>query len=344
MVIKKKKFLLIILGLASLLYILLSFLTPFSKSLRERSLKAQINYIAQELKEEKDLELQRRFPEGLMFANALFSLSLMNFDGQKPFNDVEKSKLIENCIERIHSPVNLEYFDQSLTAEYGAFFQGWSNYVLKKYIHSDLFKHSIDKQKFLHLYRDKTALLEAVQSDSAQVLESYYGSVWPADNLACISSLPDTSMVRSKWLQKIKENSEHPLGLINHDNYDKKLARGSSQSLIMYFLYDIDSTFAISQNAIFQEEFMVDFLGISLVKEGYEMDVDSGPVLFKIGSVATIMNVIGQKKYGDNLHSTTAFLNLIGAPVHIRSRKFYLFKKELMFDIFMLWVMSSLNN
>ena len=68
------------------------------------------------------------------------------------------------------------------------------------------------------------------------------------------------------------------------------------------------------------------------------MDVDSGPVVLGYGASATIMNIKAQASLkSSKAKRTWAAMNIIGLPVNIFNRKFYIFKKEPMLDLFMLW-------
>ncbi len=95
-------------------------------------------------------------------------------------------------------------------------------------------------------------------------------------------------------------------------------------------------------NNDFKKIFIDDYCGVQLVKENEDgsdnMDVDSGPVVFGYGASATIMNIKTQASMKDsNSKRTWAVMNTISIPINIFGSKYYLFKKEPMFDIFMLW-------
>ncbi len=117
--------------------------------------------------------------------------------------------------------------------------------------------------------------------------------------------------------------------------------------MISYFLSYIDNDIALKTFYDYTGIFTQNILGISLVKENIgnnnSEDIDSGPVLFGYGSVATIMNcktmatlnVIGAK-------STWSLLNCLGLPINLFGKKYYLLGKEPMYDIFMLWIAVDL--
>jgi len=100
-------------------------------------------------------------------------------------------------------------------------------------------------------------------------------------------------------------------------------------------------------NELYRQAFEAPFFTIDFIKEYKDSqskeDVDSGPIINGIGSLATIMNVKAQSALGYDSRPTWAILNLAGLPINIFGKKRYLFGRELMFDIFMLWTSISLD-
>jgi hypothetical protein len=69
------------------------------------------------------------------------------------------------------------------------------------------------------------------------------------------------------------------------------------------------------------------------------MDVDSGPVIFGVGSVATMVTLKSSQILNHGCHKNTyGVINLLGMPINIFKNKYYLFKQEIIFDIFMFWL------
>jgi hypothetical protein len=112
--------------------------------------------------------------------------------------------------------------------------------------------------------------------------------------------------------------------------------------LIIYLLSEYDKELARKEHGKFKELFIESRLGIQFVKEDLKdksyYDIDSGPVILGYGSVATIVNVKAQKGIQSPSKFTEGFINLIGMPINFAGKKYYLFKKEKMFDVFMLWI------
>ena len=323
------------------IYLCFNILTPYSSYLLNRSIRHQINYLDKALVTGGDTLLQLRYPEGYMFANCIFALSLIEY-GQ--YTEDDKSTLankVDRCLSNILSERSLSSFDKQLTLPYGAFYNGWTNHTLKQYIASDLFALSKHQERYRLAHETLTI---NISQHWGNLLESYPESIWPADNIACISSLSNDT-IRGQWITMIRQQSSNSNGLINHDNTDPSIARGSSLALIQYFLSDIIAQDAVNMLTTYEDHYIDRVLGVSLVKEYIndgEQDLDSGQIVFGYGSVATLMNIRAQAQYGIREHATFGLLNMLGMPVNLFEKKYYLFKKELMLDIFMLWCSVSI--
>lgn len=103
-------------------------------------------------------------------------------------------------------------------------------------------------------------------------------------------------------------------------------------------------------NPIFCKNYIDKYLGIQFVKEHFDKigngeDIDSGPIVFGYGSVATIVNTKYQaSRQNRKSQNTWAMLNSIGIPINLFGNKYYLFKQQLMYDIFMLWTSVEIEN
>ena len=318
------------------LYLVIAFITPFSKMLQNRSTEHQINYL---LSNDKfDVEAQTRFPEGYVFFNSILALSIMEYS--KSNKKQEYAAALDGLISKLLSRKASGVFSINQKLPNGAFYNGWVNFTLKQYIESDLFQNSKAKTEFIACHDSLSKLIYQVQARDLSILDSYPNSYWPADNLVCIASLPaDASGLAEKWVELLKSTSQAEL--IHHDDLSLIKVRGSSQSLIIYLLSHIDLQLAIAEDKKFTREFKSSVLGIKFVCEdiadrSFE-DVDSGPVVLGYGSVATIMNTKATKNIGQRSRVTEGFLNMLGLPINFRGQKFYIFKQEVMFDLFMLW-------
>lgn len=320
--------------------------TPFNKSLRNRSIGNQINYLSRILDKGYDDKLQTRFPEGKIFSNALLALSTIKFCEDSGRRNSNYATVVDNCIRSIMSQDARGIFDEDMYPQYGVFYLGWSNLVYSSYRKSSLFRFSELSDAVSRESAMIDSMLITLQSDSLQIVNSYRGANWPADNLIGISSLQNDS-IKNKWIELLLETTEHESGLIHHSGSFPDQVRGSSSAMILYCLAESGYSSVDTYNEIYQDIYVDRFLGVQLVKEHEDgrnsMDLDSGPVLFGYGASATIMNITAQGRLGNRGAKTTwAAMNLISFPVNIFNRKYLLLKAESMLDLFMLWACTEL--
>lgn len=329
------------LGIGVLLYVLICLMTPFNTFLRNRSIKNQINYLSKIIDAGYDDQLQKRFPEGKLFSNALLALSTIEFCDKQRIVSQEYSYIVDSCIRRIQSSRARSTFDADMIPRYGMFYCGWSNLIYTSYINSPLFSKSKLKSEVEEESEKISLAISETLLDSIRILNSYKGSNWPADNFIGIISVKHDSL-KLDWIDRLFQTAEHTSGLIHHSGSNKMNIRGSSSAMITYCLKKAHYPDIEKYNQTYKDIFVHSFFGIQLVKENEDgsnrMDVDSGPVLFGYGASATIMNIKTQASLSSNNSKITwAALNLISVPINMFYQKYYILKKEPMLDLFMLW-------
>lgn len=330
------------LGIIIFLYITISISSVYVGFLKKRNIKNQISYLDNILSNGYDDELQLRYPEGKIFSNALLALSIIDNSNNTLTSHLEYAKIVDNCLERLLTESAQQPFSKEMVPRYGAFYNGWINFTLSKYIKSDLFELSANKNEFLNSHQKISEEIIKAHGDSIKILDTYPGVYWPADNLVGIISVNDETL-KDKWVDKLYEECTTESKLLHHTGYNTSEVRGSSQALLLYLLSEYDIEKASVDNRLFKNILVDNYIGIELVKEftkgrGIYPDVDSGPVLLGYGAVGTVMNVKLQAKLNNSKSKATwAFLNTISLPINLFGQKYYLLKKEPMFDIFMLW-------
>jgi hypothetical protein len=124
-------------------------------------------------------------------------------------------------------------------------------------------------------------------------------------------------------------------------------ARGSSQSLILAFLIDIDSNFAKTQYQQFKNLFVDERFGLPGIREYVKGethfgDIDSGPVILGIGGAASIVGMGTCGQY----HDMTLYDGLsnsikgFGMTYSLFGKRRYLFGQIPMADAFIAWSQS----
>jgi len=333
--------------LMCVIYILFNLSTPYIDYCKNRSVENQITYLDQILSEGYDDELQSRYPEGKIFSNALLALSIIDYSANAKITQKKHAIIADRCIDRLLSESTSATFSIDMVPKFGAFYNGWINFTLSNYIKSDLFDLSERRSQILASFQVLSNEIVCAQSDSIRILDSYPGASWPADNLVGMASL-DHKILKNQWIDKLYATSNTESKLLNHSGYNTAEVRGSSQALLLFLLCHHDKQKASTENKIFRDLLVDRHIGIDLVREfpkdvdGYP-DVDSGPVICGYGAVATVMNVKLQAKLNNvNSKYTWAFLNAISFPINVFGEKYYLCKREPMFDIFMLWCLVEL--
>jgi hypothetical protein len=154
------------------------------------------------------------------------------------------------------------------------------------------------------------------------------------------------------WLEKFKINLDAD-GLIPHSAHSStgkplEEARGSSQSLILLFLKDIDPEFSKSQFDKYKSLFVEGKFGLKGILEykkgkGGTGDIDSGPLIFGMGPAATLAGIQTLYVYGDR--ETSLYIRrgveAFGLPMAKGNRKRYLFGMLPIADAFIAWSDSS---
>ena len=320
----------------------------------------QLNQLKNGLANETDKAMQSIYPEGFMFLNALIGLTACDVAQTLDANSdlfQKQINLIDTTIEAVLSENGSAIFPKGLEMKHGAFYNGWSSYLIgrKLEIQPVEQRDSIDIQHF-EMFCERMSL--AYSENESPYLRSYGYGTWQADNVVCIASLalhdriftPKYETLIQNWLVKVKAMLHPEIGLIGHKALDTtgkmlEASRGSSQSLMLNFLIDIDSTFAKEQFAIYKEHFLDYRFGLPGVREYPKgaigsSDADSGPVLLGIGGSASIVGISVFAKYGD--YETYAGLRnsveAFGFGITLDKKRKYLFGALPIADAFIGWV------
>jgi len=323
------------------------------------SVYKQLQFLKEKMKVGSGAEMQILYPEGNVFLNALYALAWKDCIANLPKNAPrfnEGVKEIELSWNQINSKEGRKPFYRNLPLKYGVFYRGWNNYVLG----SKLEIQATDQRAIQQVEVFKSTcdqIAEAINKSDYPYLESYRDDGWPADNFVAIASLslhdrifqPKYTSTINNWLSKVKQNLDPKTKLIPHyvAPREKRIlagARGSSQSLTLNFLYEIDKEFANQQFAIYKNLFLDKRLGLYGIREypkgtkGYG-DIDSGPVIWGIGGAASI---VGQRTLWrfENYSESAIIRNSIeafGMSNTTISDKRYLFGQLVMADAFIAW-------
>lgn len=309
-------------------------------------------------------KMQELFPEGLMFFECLYGLAWADFISNfKTNSEIYNEGILEidKCIKEVNSDFSKSIFYGETKLKNGAFFNGWSNYLLGKKLEIIPINNRSDNE--IDLFKDNCNRISiALNESKTPYLETYPDECWPADVTLCLASLAvhdrifdkKYDAIKTEWVEKVKLKLDKN-GLIPHavDAVDGKVlieARGSSQSLILSFLPEIDSVFSNQQFSVFKKLFVESRLGLNAIREYPKGtndygDIDSGPVIWGIGTASTI---VAQKASIKNNDFELALeiqngIEAIGFPVNKDGKKYYLNGYLDIVDAFIVWSRSDDN-
>ena len=316
----------------------------------------QLNYLQYQLHSNNiDDKMQKLFPEGYVFCNVLYGLSWCEL--AENGNDFQiKRTAIREAIYALHKlelPATVKVFNKDCSPGYGIFYQGWCNYLRAKILLLSNENNNIS----VNFVKACSRIASAIDTIQTPFPESYKNASWPADVMSAIISLKIHDRLFNKqytntiqqWLKKVKQKQDPETGLIPHSSSSITgnmliMPRGSSQSLIIRLLAEIDTTYAKQQYIIYKRLFLSNISCLSYVKEFHSNknangDIDSGPVLFGMGSAATVTAIGTSSACGDQLMSQKLkrSIEAAGIPFTFNDKRFYLIGTIPIADLFILW-------
>ena len=325
-----------------------------------QSVLHQLRYLKNYLHHQNGGEIaQAKYPEGYVFINALYGLAWCDFIKALPLKHPLRKEGLEEVswvLAELHSSYAKSWFPNAINPSNGIFYQGWCNYLLAKKL---LLQHPEERSiEDVTYYKEHCALIhQAFSSASSCYLESYVQLAWPADNVVAMASLALHDKMDSiqyqpfiqGWLNRIQQKLDLNTGLIPHEvNFSNDAvmegARGSSQSLMLNFLMDIDSTFARQQFEQYYKRFLTYRFGLPGVRE-YPLgvkgggDVDSGPVILEVGGSASLVGQRTMAIYGKTATSVGLrnCIESFGAAYTSAGQKQYVLGIEPIADAFIVW-------
>lgn len=328
-------------------------------------LLAQLRYLKVKMHTGAPDDMQRYFPEGFVFMHALYGLSWCEF--LKYVNkDSELFKEGHNEIQFSYNEINSEKgrstFEEKLLLPYGAFYTGWNNYLLGRKIAIE--KPQDRDSAEVKIYEANCDRIAAVVDSSVSpYAETYSGKAWPADVSVGIASLANHDKIFQQkyeasiklWISKVKRFLDTD-GLMPYafDPGNLKVTvneKGSAQSLVQNFLFEIDSNFCKEQFIIYKKLFLdsrAGLPGILQYKKGTtgKTDVDSGPVILGVGGPASIvgLRVMSLMKENETAIGLRNSIETFGFATENNKQKKYLFGKLAMADVFICWANSTETN
>lgn len=256
-------------------------------------------------------------------------------------------------MQEIASPRGQAVFNPDLPLPYGAFYVGWLNYALGKQLAAQAPERRLPADTALF---GRNCARLARELAATPYPETYPHLAWPADVTVGVASLavhdrlypPRYQSLIQAWLRQVAALTDSS-GLLPHEvdlpgGQPREGARGSSQSLTLSLLADIDPAFGRRQYQQYRRYFVASRLGLPGIREyapGHPGggDIDSGPVVWGIGGAASVVGRRAARLYGDAAlaEGLRGSLEAFGMARTVDGRRAYLFGQLPLADAFLAW-------
>jgi hypothetical protein len=302
--------------------------------------QAQLRFVRRTLDRGDGARMQAGFPGGFVLAHACYGLAWVDqgLAGSAPRRwALDEARY---ALARLTSPEGRAPYQAALAPAYGVFHAGWTNWLRAGVL---LLAGDGDPALLVELDKQSAEIARAFDASVTPYLSASPDRTWPVDSVVAIASLRLHDRIRppryqatiARWLAAVKARLDPATGLIPHrvdpkDGHPLEAARGSSQSMLLRFLAEIDPVWAAQQYALFREKMVVTRMGLPGVREFPEGvagkgDVDSGPLLLGVSGSATVVArgtaaVHRDAALGDALADTIEFF---GMPLRFGGEKRY---------------------
>lgn len=316
------------------------------------SVRRQLAFIREELESGAAEQAQQSFPEGYFFLNALYGLTEVNLGSPAE---------AKWALDRVDGDAGRAVFAAELTPSRGVFYRGWLNRLRGGMLAAQR-PEDRDPAEVARFERDSTEIAAAFDASPTPFLAAYPGQAWPVDSTVAVASLalhdrvltPRFAGTIGRWLTAVKIRMDPATGLLPHTvdlatGTPASGARGSSQSIIQWFLPEIDPSFARTQYEIFRAKFLSRPLGLGPAVREYPQgvdgagDVDSGPLILGVSLSATVV-ALGAARVQNDTSLSGALANfgdLFGVPLDTLHTRRYAFGVLPIGDAFLAWSKSA---
>jgi hypothetical protein len=365
-----KKILFVIASISSIIIFWINlrlYAENFSPTQEKEDIKQQLNFLESEIKGNASAEkMQEIFPEGFVFTNALYGLAWCELANSDKSNKELKQKALKEALfayKEINSAKARSIFNDQLSPENGIFYVGWKNYLLSKILALDT---TFDNYQFYkdNFVEQSNMIVDALNESNSPYLQSYEGQAWPGDMFVGMASLsnhdklfsPKYNNVIIPWITKVKRKLDPIYKMVPHKvsaGTGRSIdgPRGSSISLILRMLPEINQEFSKEQFTLYKKNFVGTTFGLPSISEypvGQEgrADIDSGPVIFGVGFSGTIVSfgtfaVNKDLEMAQNQYKT---INAFGFGMASENDKKYAFGQIPIADAFIAWGRASVLN
>lgn len=324
----------------------------------QSGVRRQLATLRQELDGGAADTAQASFPEGYFLMYVLYGLTEVQVGlGEPPAERAEQVREAHWALTKADSAEGRAPFDPTLVPAYGIFYRGWLNWL-----RGGVLALKPDPAEQARFEADSAQIAAAFDDARTPFLMAYPGRSWPVDSTVAIASLhlhdtlfqPRYPQTVSHWLAAAKQHLDPATGLLPHETDAVTAAtidgaRGSSQSMLLRFLAEIDPTFARAQYLRFRSLYQAEPLALGPAVREYPTgskgteDVDSGPLILGVSIPATVVTIGAARVMGDTRLSgaLSTFGDLAGFPIDTLHTRQYAFGVEPLGEAFLAWSKSA---
>src|SRR6266540_1170809 len=321
--------------------------------------RPQLRFIGDALRHGAGERMQELFPEGYFFTHALYGLAWVEVGMRRPFGDPLREAALNEAhwaLRQIDTPAGRAPFAATLDPPHGVFYVGWSSWLRGgTLILQDAGVR--DEGEVNRFAADCAALAAAFDRSPTPFLPAYLASAWPVDSVVAVAALrlhdkllqPRFAMTIARWLALARTMLDPNTSLLPHrvDWQTGKMlegARGSSQSIMARFLFEIDPGWGRQQYEQFRRNFVPTPLGVLGVREyphciDGERDVDTGPLVLGLSASASVVTLGAALVHGDCALAVPLVntIETVGLPLGWSGTKRYAFGTLPVGDAFLVW-------
>ena len=324
---------------------------------------SQLSFIETALRDGAGERMQTLFPEGFFFTHVLYGLAWVEVGMRRSERDPLRAQALKKArwaLARLDTLDATRQFSLALDPPLGVFYLGWSNWLRGGVLTLQPASNRSDEE-LARFKAECMALAAAFERSPTPFLQAYPALAWPVDSTVAMAALrlhdellpARYESTIKQWLEATRNRLDPLTGLIPH-RVDHRTgqplvsARGSSQSMIVRFISEIDPIWGHEQYRLFREQFLAMPLAIPGVREyprgiNGSGDIDSGPLFFGISLSASTVTLGAALQRQDRtlaeplLHVGEA----TGFPVQWRQKKRYLFGLLPVGDAFLVWAKTA---
>jgi hypothetical protein len=317
----------------------------------------QLSWLREALDDGAGTDMQAQFPEGYVFTWALYGLSQVQLGLRYPVGAPERISAeseARRALTMLQTPEAQRPFQNLKQPPMGAFYLGWTNWLRGGLLMLQVPNARKDE---VEDFKTACAIIANGLRRDGPYMPSYPDKRWPADSVVAAASLrlhdsilkPRYETLLATWLTRV-EQSEDALGLIphavgNHDGTRASAARGSSQALMLRFLFEIDPDRTRKWYRTVRQQFVTSKAGLPAMleypkgKEG-PGDVDSGPLIAGASAPAMVVNIGTAMLLGDRPYVETMIPTIEMVGFALPGKK-YAFGMLPVGDAFLAWSKSA---